>query len=64
MKGRIRRRSKNSWELTIDVGRDAQGRRQRKFLSVQGKKADAERKLRRSLHPWIVGCPWTKGGSR
>ena len=27
MKGSIRRRSKDSWEITIDMGRDAEGKR-------------------------------------
>ena len=27
MRGRIRRRGKNSWELTVDLGRDPQGKR-------------------------------------
>ena len=57
MRGRIRRRSKSSWELTIDLGRDARGRRQRKFVSVRGKKADAERKLRELLTTLDGGVP-------
>ena len=61
MKGRIRRRSKNSWELTIDLGRDAQGRRQRKFLSVRGKKADADRRLREVLASLDRGLPLDEG---
>ena len=46
MQGSIRKRGKGSWELTIDLGRDAQGKRRRKFVNVKGKKADAERRLR------------------
>ena len=61
MKGRIRRRSKSSWELTIDIGRDAQGKRQRKFVAVQGKKADAERKLRELLASLDKGAPIDTG---
>ena len=49
MKGSIRRRTKNSWELTLDLGRDAQGRRQRKFVAVKGSKSDAARHLRELL---------------
>ena len=49
MKGSIRRRSKDSWELTIDIGRGADGKRLRKFVNARGKKADAERKLRELL---------------
>ena len=46
MKGSLRQRSPGSWELTIDTGRDALGKRQRKFITVQGAKAQAQRKLR------------------
>jgi len=48
MEGRIRRRGKNSWELTIDVGRDAGGNR---------KRADADRKLRELLISLDKGMP-------
>ena len=46
MNGSIRRRGKNSWELTVDLGHDSNGKRRRKFVNVRGKKADAERRLR------------------
>ena len=49
MKGSIRRRSKNSWELTVDLGVDSNGKRKRKYLNVKGKKSNAERKLRELL---------------
>ena len=49
MKGSLRQRSPGSWELTIDTGRDALGRRQRKFVTVQGTKAQAQRRLRELL---------------
>ena len=49
MKGSLRQRSPGSWELTIDTGRDALGKRQRKFVTVQGTKAQAQRKLREFL---------------
>lgn len=57
MRGRIRRRSTNSWELTIDLGRDPHGKRLRKFVSVRGKKADAEQKLRELLTTLDGGVP-------
>ena len=57
MKGSIRRRSKDSWEISIDLGRDAEGNRRRKFLNVKGKKADAERKLREILSTLDKGLP-------
>ena len=49
MKGSLRQRSPGSWELTIDTGRDALGRRQRKFVTVQSTKAQAQRRLRELL---------------
>jgi hypothetical protein len=49
MKGSIRQRSPGSWELTVDLGRDALGQRQRRFLTVRGTKAQAQRKLRELL---------------
>ena len=49
MRGHIRQRAKGSWEITVDLGRDRQGQRLRKFLTVRGKKADGERKLRELL---------------
>ena len=57
MKGSKRVRGKNSWELTIDLGRDANGRRRRKFLNVKGKAADADRKLREVLASLDRGLP-------
>ena len=49
MKGSLRQRSPGSWELTIDTGRDALGKRQRRFVTVQGTKAQAQRRLREFL---------------
>ena len=57
MNGSIRRRGGNSWELTIEVDRGADGRRRRKFVNVKGKKADAERKLRELLGAMDKGIP-------
>ena len=45
MNGSIRRRSDSSWELTVDLGRDASGKRRRKFVNVKGTKAEAQKKL-------------------
>jgi integrase len=46
MKGYIRQRSKGSWEITIDVGRNpATGRRMRHFETVKGTKKDAHQRL-------------------
>lgn len=50
MKGSIRQRSKGSWEITIDAGRDpATGKRQRHFESVKGIKRDAQQRLHELL---------------
>ena len=57
MKGSIRRRGKNSWELSIDVGRDHSGRRLREFKNVKGKKSDAEKELRELLTKKDHGLP-------
>ena len=46
MKGYIRQRSKGSWEITIDTGRDpSTGKRRRHSETVKGAKKDAERRL-------------------
>ena len=46
MEGSIRKRGVKSWELTIELGRDANGKRRRKFVNVKGPKAQAQQKLR------------------
>ena len=46
MRGSIRQRSKGSWEITINIGRDpATGKRLRHYESVKGSKKDAQRRL-------------------
>ena len=57
MQGSIRRRSKTSWEITLDLGRDAEGKRLRKYVNVKGKKADAEKALRDLLTAVDRGLP-------
>ena len=57
MNGRIRQRSKNSWELTIDLGRDADGKRIRKFENVKGTKREAQKRLRELLTSFDKGIP-------
>ncbi len=49
MKGSIRQRSPGSWEISVFLGRDPNGRRTRKTETVRGKKSDAERRLREIL---------------
>jgi len=57
MKGSIRRRRKDAWEITIDVGRDAGGQRLRHFTTVRGSKAAADRRLRELLSAVDKGLP-------
>lgn len=57
MNGSIRRRGKDSWELTIDLGFDAGGKRKRKFVTVRGKRADADRRLREVMAAHDKGLP-------
>lgn len=50
MKGHIRKRSKGSWTLWIDLGRDPEtGKRKQQTMTVPGTKKDAERELRATL---------------
>ena len=57
MKGSIRKRGSESWEISVDVGRDSSGRRLRKFLNVKGRKSVAEKKLRDLLTKLDHGVP-------
>ncbi|HEY92650.1 MAG TPA: site-specific integrase [Dehalococcoidia bacterium] len=51
MKGYIRKRSKASWETSIDTGRDLEtGKRIRHFETVKGTKNDAQRRLNELLY--------------
>lgn len=48
--GNIRRRSDNSWTITIDTGqRDTNGKRLRKYETVRGTRSDAEKRRREML---------------
>ena len=57
MKGSIRQRSPGSWELTVDMGRDARGKRLRKFVTIRGSKSGAQRRLREMLSTLDRGIP-------
>lgn len=57
MNGSIRSRGKGTWELTIDQGRDASGKRRRKFVAVKGTKTQAQQKLRELLSLTDKGIP-------
>ena len=50
MRGHIVRRGRKSWRLKFDVGRDPEtGKRLIHYVTVRGKRADAERELRKQL---------------
>ena len=56
MKGHIRQRSKGSWTIWVDLGRDPEtGKRKQQTLTVRGAKREAERELRDLLHSLEVG---------
>jgi integrase len=57
MNGSIRSRGKGTWELTLDLGRDAEGKRKRKFVTVKGTKAQAQQRLRAMLSLTDKGIP-------
>jgi len=45
MKGHIRQRSPNSWQITVDIGRDEAGRRHQHVETVHGNKRLADKRL-------------------
>ena len=49
MRGNITRRGKNSWRLKFDVGIDGAGKRQTRYVTVKGKRQDAQRELTKLL---------------
>jgi len=50
MKGHIRQRSKGSWTIIVDVGKDPEtGRRRQQWYTIRGTKRDADRALREML---------------
>ena len=56
MKGHIRQRSKGSWTIWVDLGRNPEtGKRKQQTLTVHGTERDAERELREFLHSLEVG---------
>jgi hypothetical protein len=51
MRGNITRRGRSSWRLKFDFGTDAvTGKRQTRYVTVRGKRHDAERELARFLN--------------
>ena len=57
MNGSIRKKGKSSWQIIIDLGRDASGKKLRKFVTVKGTKAEAQRKRRELLTNLDKGIP-------
>lgn len=56
MRGSLVKRSKNSWSIILDQGRDpATGKRRQQWVSVKGNKRDAERKLAELVHQVDTG---------
>jgi integrase len=50
MRGNITKRSKGGWRIKFNVARDASGKRQTRYITVQGTKKEAEEKLASLLH--------------
>jgi integrase len=55
MKGNITRRGKTSWRIKFDIGTDTGGKRQIRYVTVRGKRADADRELTRLLNSFHDG---------
>jgi len=55
VKGHLKKRSKHSWSFWIDLGRDANGRRRQKCITVKGTRRDAERELARVINEINTG---------
>ena len=55
MRGHIRRRSRDTWAVVIDVGRDATGKRRQKWHTVKGTKRAAQQELTRLLNQLQTG---------
>jgi len=49
MTGNIQKRGKHSWRLKFDIGKDATGKRVFEFVTVTGKRAEAEAELAKRL---------------
>ena len=56
MRGHVRQRSKGSWTIVLDLGRDpSTGKRKQQWLAVRGTKRDAEKKLVELQHQMDTG---------
>lgn len=49
MRGHIRKQSKSSWQLTVDLGTGEDMKRRRHFETVHGRKGDAQKRLNELL---------------
>src|SRR5262245_45618554 len=49
MRGHIRKRGRNSWEIKYDIGDRADGRRQTRYRSFKGTRREAQAELTRLL---------------
>ncbi len=49
MRGHIRKRSKGSWALVLDIGLDDDGKRKQRWITVKGTKKGAEAKLAKPI---------------
>lgn len=56
MNGSIQKR-KNAWKLTVEIGRDENGKRLRRYESVKGTKGAAQARLRELLTALDKGMP-------
>jgi hypothetical protein len=55
MRGTLKQRSKGSWTLTFDTGRDTTGKRCRRTVTVRGTKRQAEGRLAELVHQVDTG---------
>ncbi len=55
MRGHLRKRG-SSWAIVIDVGRDEEGKRRQKWITVTGNKKAAQRKLAELLNAVNTGA--------
>src|SRR3712207_5867857 len=55
MRGQIKQRSEKSWAVILYLGRDANGKERRKWITVKGTKKDAQRELTRLLREIDTG---------
>ena len=62
MRGTLTQRSKGSWTLTFDTGRDITGKRQRQTVTIRGTKRQAEARMAELIHQ-VDGGGYVKPGS-